>query len=284
MQKDLLIKPKSQFKDEIEDRINLGNELFKENISNHNELSSLTDRYNVWYEYNLELLKQSFDIPENEYYKDYKYRREFVGSITMGHIPTLQEKLNDQREEIKNQLNKLNIIREKIPLMKIDDKLSRSNNITIVDSINILENLFKKFHRIAQTLRNRYDNRPTLIIKDEYDVQDLLRSILKEHFDDVRDEDYVPSYAGSNSRIDFVLKTEKIVIETKMTNEKLKDREVGNQLLIDIGRYKNHQDCDTLILFIYDKGDFILNKNGLITDLNKMSTDTLNVKTFINPY
>ncbi|PCH99345.1 MAG: hypothetical protein COB85_00110 [Bacteroidetes bacterium] len=146
-----------------------------------------------------------------------------------------------------------------------------------------LENLFAKFHRIAQTLRIRHAKRDSLIITDEYDVQDLLRALLKEHFDDVRDEDYVPSYAGSNSRVDFVLKNERIVIEVKMTNDSLKDKEAGSQLLIDIGRYKNHPDCDLLLLFIYDKGDHIINKPGLISDLNNMSTSNLPVKTYINP-
>ena len=150
-------------------------------------------------------------------------------------------------------------------------------------ALDKLSILFAKFHRIAQTLRNRHDNRQTLIIQDEYDVQDLLRALLKEHFEDVRDEDYVPSYAGSNSRVDFVLKNEKIVIEVKMTNDRLKDKEAGSQLLIDIGRYKNHPDCGLLVLFIYDKGDHIINKPGLISDLNNMSSNGLDVITFINP-
>jgi REase_DpnII-MboI len=32
-------------------------------------------------------------------------------------------------------------------------------------------------------------------IKDEYDVQDLLHAILRAFFDDVRPEEFVPSYA-----------------------------------------------------------------------------------------
>ena len=64
----------------------------------------------------------------------------------------------------------------------------------------------------------------------------------------------------------------------------MKDKEVGSQLLIDIARYKSHPDCGLLVLFVYDKGDFIINKPGLIKDLNNMSTSEIKVVTFINPF
>ena len=56
-------------------------------------------------------------------------------------------------------------------------------------------------------------------IKDEYDVQDLLNALLRLNFDDVRPEEYTPSYAGSSTRVDFLLKKEKIVIEVKKTRK-----------------------------------------------------------------
>jgi hypothetical protein len=150
-------------------------------------------------------------------------------------------------------------------------------------ALSVLSTLFARFHKVAQSLRQRHNDRETLIITDEYDVQDLLRSLLKLNFDDIREEDYTPSYAGSNSRVDFVLKYERIVVEVKITSDKLKDKEIGSQLLIDIGRYRSHPDCNLLAVFIYDKGDFIVNKTGLKNDLEKMSTPELEVKIFINP-
>jgi very-short-patch-repair endonuclease len=134
------------------------------------------------------------------------------------------------------------------------------------EGLSRLSNVFARFHRVAQTLRHRHSSRETLIIKDEYDVQDLLHSLLHLHFSDIRSEDYSPSYAGGNSRVDFVLKDEKIIVEVKMTNNSLKDKEVGSQLLIDIGRYRGHPDCRVLVVFVYDKEDYIRNKRGMITD------------------
>lgn len=110
-------------------------------------------------------------------------------------------------------------------------------------SLDILLQIFKRFHRSAVQLSKRYDNRDTLIINDEYDVQNYMYAILKIFFDDIRPEEYTPSYAGSCSRMDFLLKAEKIVIETKYASPKLKDKKIGEQLIVDIQHYQQHPDC-----------------------------------------
>ena len=48
-------------------------------------------------------------------------------------------------------------------------------------------------------MRSRYNNRQTSDINDEYDVQDLLHSLLTLYFDDIRREESNPSYAGGAS-------------------------------------------------------------------------------------
>lgn len=154
----------------------------------------------------------------------------------------------------------------------------------IVQSDNIdeiLEKIFTNFHRCARSILNRYQKRDTLEIKDEYDVQDLLQGILRLFIDDVRPEDYVPSYAGGNSRTDFYLPQYNTYIETKMTRNGLKDREVGEQLAIDIARYGDK--CQTLICFIYDKGSLLSNPYGLISDLEALGADRVHVKVYIAP-
>ena len=68
--------------------------------------------------------------------------------------------------------------------------------------------------------------------------QDLLHALLRIFFKDIRKEEWGPSYAGSSSRMDFLLHQEEIVIEVKMTREGLKQKELVDQLLIDIARYE----------------------------------------------
>ena len=169
------------------------------------------------------------------------------------------------------------------------DKIEKQNRMKNLKSksekpLEILQKILSKFHPVVQKLRHRRSKRPTLDVKDEYDVQDLLYVLLAIDFDDIRPEELTPSYAGQSARMDFLLKKERIVVEVKMTRKGLADKEIGNQLIVDIERYKNHPDCDTLICFIYDPTSNIKNKRGLITDLEEKSSNQLKVMVIINPY
>lgn len=146
-----------------------------------------------------------------------------------------------------------------------------------------IEHLCSKFHLVAKHLENRHDKRSTLNIEDEYDVQDLLHALLTLYFDDVRTEDAAPTSAGGAGRIDFVLSQERIVMEVKKTRAGLGDKAVGEQLAVDIARYKKHPDFETLVCFVYDPEGKIKNPTGLISDLEGLSTDGRKVRVFIRP-
>jgi len=145
-----------------------------------------------------------------------------------------------------------------------------------------IEKICSRFQFVARQLRDRYDNRKTLEVEDEYDVQDLLHALLTLHFDDIRPEEWTPSYAGSSSRMDFLLKQEKIVIEIKKTRKGLGAKQVGEQLIVDIQKYKQHPDCSMLFCFVYDPEARIANPRGIENDLNK-TYDELSVKVLIAP-
>lgn len=95
-----------------------------------------------------------------------------------------------------------------------------------IDYEGRLSKLFERFHTVARQLRRRHDNRSTLEIRDEYDVQDMLQGLLRIDFEDIRPEEWTPSYAGSSNRMDFLLKDDEIAIEVKMTRQGLKDKEL----------------------------------------------------------
>lgn len=99
-------------------------------------------------------------------------------------------------------------------------------------SVTLLTGLLRRFHRVVRQLRDRHDNRATLPIQDEYDVQDLLHAILRGLSDDVRAEEYTPSYAGGASRVDFLLKDEHAAVEVKVASARLRDKQVGDSSLI----------------------------------------------------
>ena len=135
------------------------------------------------------------------------------------------------------------------------------------DQLSLIERLCLRFHVAARQLQARHADRQTIRIEDEYDVQDLLHALLRLHFEDVRPEEWTPSYAGRSSRVDFLLKSERIVVEVKKTRASMKTGDLGEQLIIDRARYERHPDCDTLVCFVYDPEGRIGNPAGIERDL-----------------
>jgi hypothetical protein len=159
---------------------------------------------------------------------------------------------------------------------------SKTDEQKEASALNNIQTICSRFHGVARQLRARHSSRATLEIEDEYDVQDLFHSLLKLFFDDIRDEEWAPSYAGSCSRVDFLLKQEKVVVEVKKTRKGLGAKEVGEQLLIDIQRYQSHPDCNSLICFVYDPEARIANPKGIENDLTK-EFEGMKVSVLISP-
>jgi len=169
-----------------------------------------------------------------------------------------------------------------------DDEQSQFVQASPIDNIKLIIN---KFHQVVKQLTVRHTDRNTprntLKIDDEYDVQDLLHSLLKLYFDDIRAEEPVPSHAGAASRVDFLLKKEQIFIEVKKTRPNLTDKEIGKQLSLDSQSYPKHPDCKHLICFVYDPDQLIKNPRGIEDDLTKNLITGMNgipVSVFIVQY
>ena len=146
----------------------------------------------------------------------------------------------------------------------------------------LLGTICSRFHLVVSQLRSRRQDRDTLDVQDEYDVQDLLHALLRLFFDDVRPEEWTPSYAGKSARMDFLLKNESIVVEAKKTRPGLGVKELGDQLIADIARYKGCSGCKTLFCFVYDPDGRVANPRGLEADLSRKEGD-LNVRVLIVP-
>ncbi|MYN08052.1 hypothetical protein GTP77_11985 [Massilia sp. FT127W] len=151
-----------------------------------------------------------------------------------------------------------------------------------VEHLDFLRNLLLNFHQFAMQLRHRHGQRDPVTIEDEYDVQDLLHALLRLKFTDIRPEEYVPSYASKCSRTDFYLPALKTFIEVKKTRDTLRTKELSDQLIIDITRYRAHPGCSRLICFVYDPDGLIQNPAGIESDLNSDS-DGFEVLVVIQP-
>ena len=168
-------------------------------------------------------------------------------------------------------------------ILKAFSKLKPSSPNDI-DADLLLSHIFNNFSRFVHQLRRKRHNGRDCFISDEYDVQDLLHALLKLHFDDVRAEDWTPQNSGSNNRIDFLINDNQTAIEVKYAKDSHKDKQIGDELIIDIAKYSKHPNCNSLYCFVYDPDYCIGNPKGLENDLNNKSTDEFKVKVFVRPF
>jgi REase_DpnII-MboI len=151
------------------------------------------------------------------------------------------------------------------------------------DAVSMFRLICRRFHAVAAQLQSQRHSRLTLVISDEYDVQDLLNALLQLHFDDVRPQEPTPSFGGGASRTDFLLKNEQIVVEAKMTRPTLTDKEVSFELMQDAAHYKRYSDCKNLVCLVYDPQGLIENPHRIENDIRKFSSEALGVELIVVP-
>jgi len=162
--------------------------------------------------------------------------------------------------EFKNLINAVN--------MKLLEYVNeKQNSLQNFEEETIILNLLNKFHKIAKQLEIRHDNRSTLKIQNEYDVQDLLYALLWEHFDSIHPEEYGPSYAGIRPRIDFFLQYEALAIEVKCIRDRIHAKKIHKEIIQDKEYYSKKPNIKILYFFIYDPNSFLLNREDFIKDL-----------------
>lgn len=155
-----------------------------------------------------------------------------------------------------------------------EETVSNSQQPVMPQKVEVLlERLIKGLQRAMHPLTNRRKGSQALSFNSEYDVQDLLHSLLRPWIQDIRPEEFTPSYAGSSTRMDFLLPVHKLVLETKIVRDRSHAKKIGEELIIDIEHYRRHGDCKNLWCVIYDPNQYITNSQGLKTDLEgKRST------------
>lgn len=134
----------------------------------------------------------------------------------------------------------------------------------------LLRIIIRGLPRAMQPLIHRRKGSQSLCFTSEYDIQDLLHALLRPWISDIRPEEFCPSYAGSNTRMDFLLPAHNLVIETKRVRDKRHASKVGDELIIDIEHYRKHQSVDHLWCVIYDPELYITNPKGMVNDLEGM--------------
>jgi hypothetical protein len=132
------------------------------------------------------------------------------------------------------------------------------------EGLATLEVLLRRLPRVVRQLRVRQADRPAFRVIDELDVEDLLRSILPLHFDDVRPDCRSVSYSA-NDRTDFLLMgrvftpqgareigKRGIAVVVKRVTPEIREPEIESQLQEDVDHHEAEGMCGTLVCFVYD--------------------------------
>ncbi|XFF02409.1 malate dehydrogenase (plasmid) [Bradyrhizobium guangxiense] len=82
--------------------------------------------------------------------------------------------------------------------------------------------------------------------------------------------------------MDFLLPEIESVVEIKMTRPSLSTKQLGEQLIVDIAKYRQHPMCRSLFCVVYDPSGRISNPRGVESDLSGQD-DKMNVRVMIVP-
>lgn len=148
----------------------------------------------------------------------------------------------------------------------------------------LLETLVRGLPRAMHPLTHRRGGASSLVFSSEYDVQDLLHAMMRPWIADIRPEEFTPSYAGSSTRMDFLLPAHALVVELKFVRDRTHGKKLGDELIIDIEHYRRHPKCSTLWCVVYDPASCLTNPQGLISDLEGTRTKadgSVDVRVFV---
>ena len=140
-----------------------------------------------------------------------------------------------------------------------------------IEHLSITKTLCQRFHVVARQLRLRGEYRSTVNVEDECDVQDLMHALLRQHFDDISTDEWMPSYSNNVPRTTLLLDHDRLAIVVKKTRTGLSRKDLADQLRADVERYRDRGRCTQMLCFIYDPEGRIGNPRGLENELNATS-------------
>lgn len=198
-----LIIDKDIFEKQIIDRISKGNELLNYSVKvsttkidsrnriyseyDETEKNDFISEYDKWKKFNLELLKRSFDFPNNEYVKEYENAEHSVWS----------DWVKERKQDIKRQNTVFESILERIPLITtiIENKVENNEKIISTNKIFIVHGHNNEIKQtVARTisklklepiiLHEQIDKGKTIIEKFEQNSSDVNFAIILLTADD----------------------------------------------------------------------------------------------------
>jgi uncharacterized small protein (DUF1192 family) len=184
-------------------------------------------------------------------------------------------------DELNGRLSTLRAFIERLEAMRDAAAPGPPVSLSTATSLDHIQRICSRFVRTARQLRYRPRGRQGFGVDDEDDVRDLLHALLRLFFDDVRVDEHTPSYAAA-PRTAFFVNDGKIGLEAKLTRKGLEEKQIAEQLIVDVARFKAHTSCETLVCFVYDPDGRLGNPPSLEAELNRQY-DGLDVRVLVFP-
>lgn len=156
------------------------------------------------------------------------------------------------------------------------DRYELLPNFNNIDQNSLIIHIIDNFRIIALQLAKRRKGKNPFDILDEYDVQDLLFACIRSIFDDARTEEWTPKHAGSAKRIDIVIPSLGVLIESKFIRNLKHAKTVVDEVKIDIESYHSHSSCKSLFVLIYDPKVLIVDPHTIEKDISGHRTKNSN--------
>jgi hypothetical protein len=115
----------------------------------------------------------------------------------------------------------------------------------------VLEPLLRRLPLVIRQIRVRQGDRPAFVVETEHDLEDLVRSLLPLHFDDVRPQSRTPRY-DTGTRTDFLLAPQRIALTVKVARQERRTPQLVEQFQEDAAYYRDQETCRILVGFVYD--------------------------------
>lgn len=130
----LLTKPKNVFITEIENRIKFATDMLTKLKEQNADFPTAQREYLAWHDYNIELLKQSFDKPLNEYRNSYEHAGEWDAMMTrstIGARPSNNEVFQKFAAKFKSKVDNLIKLAQKVELLKSTELDNQDSELDI---------------------------------------------------------------------------------------------------------------------------------------------------------
>jgi hypothetical protein len=124
-----------------------------------------------------------------------------------------------------------------------------------------LESLLRRLPEVARQLRHRHGQRPSLLLTDRHDLEDLIRSLLPLRFDPVCLESRTPRYAAQ-TQFDFLLKPDGLALSVKLAGKEWREARLLEELAEDVAYYERRSGCHSLVVFVHDPQGVISDRSG----------------------